>query len=79
MPARAETDKPLYLPNLGEYTPLLARYLSKMAWTRIFCPRRRTGLRLGRAQTSAKEYLPFAALLGGVLASGRQTSRPHSS
>ena len=77
MPARAETDKPLYLPNLGEYTPLLARYFVQNGVDAHILPAPdEHAVGLGRAQTSAKEYLPFAALLGGVLAERETDGTP---
>ena len=77
MPARAETDKPLYLPNLGEYTPLLARYFVQNGVDAHILPAPdEHAVGLGRAQTSAKEYLPFAALLGGVLAERETDGAP---
>lgn len=79
MPARAETDKPLYLPNLGEYTPLLARYFVQNGVDAHILPALdEHAVGLGRAQTSAKEYLPFAALLGGVLTERETDGAPRT-
>ena len=59
----------LYLPALGEYTPYLAEYFRRQGAEVRTLPRLTDhALSLGRAETSAKEYLPFPALLGSILA-----------
>lgn len=71
-PAMTETpksDEPLYLPDLGCYTPYLAAFFRKIYAVDTVCinPVDRQCLSLGRAETSTKECLPFPALLGGPL------------
>ena len=65
---RPDTDAPLYIPALGEYTPFLVQYYREQGVNARALPSLGDhALGLGRAETSAKEYLPFAALLGSVL------------
>ena len=60
---------PLYLPAMGAYTPYLAAYFKQQGADPYELPHLTDDiLSLGRAETSAKEYLPFPALLGGILA-----------
>ncbi len=59
----------LYIPALGEYTRFLVQYYKSLGVNAAALPSLdEHALGLGRAQTSAKEYLPFAALLGSILA-----------
>ena len=68
---------PLYLPALGEYTPYLAEYFQQQGADVHALPRLTDhALSLGRAETSAKEYLSFPALLGGILAQREESSAP---
>ena len=70
-----EKTLPLCLPALGEYTPYLAEYFRQQgADVRVLPCLTDHALSLGRAETSAKEYLPFPALLGSILAQ-RETDR----
>lgn len=65
---RPDTDAPLYIPALGEYTLFLVQYYREQGVDARALPSLSDhALGLGRAETSAKEYLPFAALLGSVL------------
>jgi predicted CoA-substrate-specific enzyme activase len=69
-PSRHQPEKgiPLYIPALGEYTPYLVHYYQELGASASVLPHlSRHALGLGRAETSAKEYLPFAALLGSIL------------
>lgn len=60
---------PLYLPAMGAYTPYLAAYFKQQGADPYELPHLTDDiLSLGRAETSAKEYLPFPALLGSILA-----------
>lgn len=70
---------PLYVPDLGVYTPYLRTYLGD-AWQRDTrtLPGGEAALALGRAETSAKEYLPFPTLLGGTLAAAEEEAGPFS-
>ena len=68
---------PLYLPALGAYTPYLTAYFQQQGAEAKAMPRLTDhALSLGRAETSAKEYLPFPALLGGILAQREESSAP---
>ena len=60
---------PLYLPDLGLYTRYLRQYLQDtyLVATNELPKIDVQHLELGRAETSAKEYLPFTALLDSVL------------
>ena len=56
---------PLYLPAMGAYTPYLAAYFKQQGADPYELPHLTDDiLSLGRAETSAKEYLPFPALAG---------------
>ena len=69
LPAVPEKDFPLWLPPLGEYTAFLTGYFRAQGVDARALPHLSAhALSLGRAETSAKEYLPFPALLGGILA-----------
>ena len=69
LPAVPEKDFPLWLPLLGEYTASLTGYFRAQGVDAHALPHLSAhALSLGRAETSAKEYLPFPALLGGILA-----------
>ena len=69
LPAVPEKDFPLWLPPLGEYTASLTGYFRAQGMDAHALPHLSAhALSLGRAETSAKEYLPFPALLGGILA-----------
>lgn len=66
---------PLYVLNLPPFTTYLRKY-AEMVWnveTRPM-PLGGTSLVLGRAETSSKEYLPFPALLGGILDAAEKES-----
>ncbi len=65
---KPEADKPLYIPDLGWYTAYLADYFRRTAEIDVRPMRSsdKKQLALGRAETGAKEYLPFPALLGGI-------------
>lgn len=69
MGVRPERGRPLYLPWLGLYTPYLIDYLRKTAGFSVCslpAPDRAV-INLGRAEMSAKEYLPLPAVLGGMI------------
>ena len=69
LPAVPEKDFPLWLPPLGEYTASLTGYFRAQGVDAHALPHLSAhALSLGRAETGAKEYLPFPALLGGILA-----------
>ena len=69
LPAVPEKDFPLWLPPLGEYTASLTGYFRAQGVDAHALPHLGAhALSLGRAETGAKEYLPFPALLGGILA-----------
>lgn len=69
LPAAPEKNLPLWLPPLGEYTAFLTGYFRAQGVDAHALPHLSAhALSLGRAETSAKEYLPFPALLGGILA-----------
>lgn len=69
LPAVPEKDFPLWLPPLGEYTASLTGYFRAQGVDAHALPHLSAhALSLGCAETSAKEYLPFPALLGGILA-----------
>ena len=77
IPRTPASSTPLYLPYLGEYTPFLAAYYRVQGMdARALPPLDDHALSLGRAETSAKEYLPFPALLGSVLAQREESSAP---
>lgn len=65
----------LRLPDLGWYTPCLADYFRQAygVEARPLPPLDREQLELGRSETASKEYLPFPALLGGMLHCLEQT------
>lgn len=68
---------PLYLPEMAPFTPYLCNYAAQ-AWqleTRAL-PLDAEALRLGRSETTSKEYLPYAMLLGATLAAAERESRP---
>ena len=68
IPRTANQQLPLYLPDFGAYTPFLASYFRAQGIdARALPPLTDHALSLGRAETSAKEYLPFPTLLGSVL------------
>lgn len=69
---------PLYLPAMGAYTPYLAAYFKQQGADPYELPHLTDDiLSLGRAETSAKEYLPFPALLGSILAE-RKNDHAHA-
>lgn len=69
---------PLYLPAMGAYTPYLAAYFKQQGTDPYELPHLTDDiLSLGRAETSAKEYLPFPALLGSILAE-RKNDHAHA-
>ena len=66
---------PLYVLDLPPFTTYFRKY-AEMVWnveTRTM-PLSDTSLVLGRAETSSKEYLPFPALLGGILNAAEKES-----
>lgn len=68
---------PLYLPEMAPFTPYLCNYAAQ-AWqleTRVL-PLDAEALCLGRSETTSKEYLPYATLLGATLAAAERESRP---
>ena len=68
---------PLYLPEMAPFTPYLCNYAAQ-AWqleTRVL-PLDAEALRLGRSETTSKEYLPYTMLLGATLAAAERESRP---
>ncbi|WP_333652543.1 acyl-CoA dehydratase activase [Lacrimispora sp.] len=64
-----DPGKPLWLPELSWYSPLLSDYFKRAYGVEapIMAPVDSTRLNLGRAETNSKEYLPFAASLGSIL------------
>ncbi len=59
---------PLYVPDLPPFTPYLLDYFHRAhGLDACAMPLGGRSLALGRAETSSKEYLPFPALLGGIL------------
>ena len=69
---------PLYLPAMGAYTPYLAAYFKQQGADPYELPHLTDDiLSLGRAETSAKEYLPFPALLGSIFAE-RKNDHAHA-
>ena len=72
-----EKALPLYLPALGACTPYLTEYFRQQGVDAKALPHLTDhALSLGRAETSAKEYLPFPALLGGILAQREESRAP---
>ena len=71
------TGGPLLVPDLPPFTAYLRAYC-EAAWKTETRTLRldSTTLSLGRAETSSKEYLPFPALLGGVLTAAEAESGP---
>ena len=62
------TRGPLYVPDLPPFTPYLLDYFRHTRGVEARAmPLGGRSLALGRAETSSKEYLPFPALLGGIL------------
>ena len=62
------TRGPLYVPDLPPFTPYLLDYFHRAhGLDACAMPLGGRSLALGRAETSSKEYLPFPALLGGIL------------
>ena len=60
---------PLYLQANGAYSPFLEAYCRRLGFDARTLPAITDhALALGRAETSAKEYLPFTAMFGSVLA-----------
>ena len=78
LPAVPEKDFPLWLPPLGEYTASLTGYFRAQGVDAHALPHLSAhALSLGRAETGAKEYLPFPALLGSILAE-RKNDHAHA-
>ena len=66
--APGRTRGPLYVPDLPPFTPYLLDYFRHTRGVEARAmPLGGHSLALGRAETSSKEYLPFPALLGGIL------------
>lgn len=64
-----EQGRKLLIPTLGFYSRYLTAYFKELGIETEEMPEfDRVQLNLGRAETSSKEYLPFAMLLGGALA-----------
>ena len=62
---------------MGAYTPYLAAYFKQQGADPYELPHLTDDiLSLGRAETSAKEYLPFPALLGSILAERKNDQTP---
>ena len=62
------TRGPLYVPDLPPFTPYLLDYFRHTRGVEARAmPLGGRSLALGRAETSSKEYLPFPALLGGII------------
>ena len=62
---------------MAPFTSYLCNYAAQ-AWqleTRVL-PLDAEALRLGRSETTSKEYLPYAMLLGATLAAAERESRP---
>lgn len=59
----------LYVPDFGLYTRYLCDYLGKAYGVHAAAmpPIDRLSLVVGRTETTTKEYLPFTAILGGIL------------
>lgn len=58
----------LYIPDMGHYTPHLVDYFRSQGCDAVAAPKfDHDILELGRAETNAKEYLPFPMLLGSSL------------
>ncbi len=76
LPRKARPDIPLYLPSLGAYTPFLLSYFRQQGMEARVLPFSDAALQRGRAETSAKEYLPFPALLGAVLEERTKDTAP---
>lgn len=66
---------PLYVLDLPPFTTYLRKY-AEMVWNVEThpMPLGGTSLVLGRGETSSKEYLPFPALLGGILNAAEKES-----
>ena len=68
---------PLYVPDLPPFTPYLLDYFHRAhGLDARAMPLGGRSLALGRAETSSKEYLPFPALLGGVLDISQREAGP---
>ena len=76
LPRTASAEMPLYLPSLGAYSPFLLSYFRQQGIDARLLPFSESALQRGRAETSAKEYLPFPALLGAVLEERSSDSAP---
>ena len=71
------TRGPLYVPDLPPFTPYLLDYFRRARGVEARAmPLGGHSLALGRAETSSKEYLPFPALLGGVLDIAQRETGP---
>ena len=69
MTAELREKSVIFVPDFGLYTKYLCLYLREAAHidARAMQAMTSTQLAAGRAETAAKEYLPFTALLGSVL------------
>ena len=68
---------PLYVPDLPPFTPYLLDYFYRAhGLDSRAMPLGGRSLALGRAETSSKEYLPFPALLGGILDIAQREAGP---
>ena len=71
------TRGPLYVPDLPPFTPYLLDYFRHTRGVEARAmPLGGHSLALGRAETSSKEYLPFPALLGGILDTALRETGP---
>ena len=71
------TRGPLYVPDLPPFTPYLLDYFHRAhGLDACAMPLGGRSLALGRAETSSKEYLPFPALLGGILDIAQREAGP---
>ena len=68
-PEDLEAGRTLYMPDFGAAAGFLRGYLETAygVRTKSLPKMERAQLLLGRAETAAKEYLPFTALLGAIL------------
>lgn len=77
MRTKPEADLELWLPDFGLYTRYLAEYFRAQGLrVGTLPPIGEHIVQLGRSCTNSKEYLPFAALLGSVLAQRAEKPSP---
>lgn len=69
IPEHIDPEMPLFLPDFGLYTKYLQKYFETQGYEAHRMPAiNEETIVLDRSYTSSKEYLPFSALLGSVLA-----------